>query len=1416
MSVPVATLCDYPEPPCYTLLNILHLVRGIRSFFTTMLTPYSFNKIVILMFALMLLGSGVILANPDGEQVIHGSASFDRDAGTLIVRNSNGAIIQWDSFSIEEHELTRFLQSNSDSAVLNRVVGNELSRIYGSLESNGRVFLVNPNGILVGPQGQINTAGFVASTLDVSDDAFLSGETIQFTGESTAGVTNLGVIRTTEGDVLLLAYQVTNAGEIHAANRAGLYAGQDILIASPHGGHALVNIAGIPNVAQAGTGVDNTGIIEAAQAELQAAGGNVYALAINNEGTVRATGAVRSQGQVILKSNGGDIRNTGTLAAHNLDGSGGYVSIDSGDGGTAYVSGTVDASGEYGGQVDVTGSRVAVYDEARVDASGNYGGGDVRIGGGLRGQDADIQNADYVYVGESAVVSVDATEQGDGGTVTVWAEQSNRFYGTVSARGGATSGDGGFVETSARHSLEAVGHVDTGAAHGQAGKWLIDPNDITIQNTGPDTNINPSTSYFGSSDDSSILTTATLVSALNAGGVVAVETTSSGTNSQEGNIYVNDNITKTWAGAAALNLIAHKDVIINGVTISSTNGKLDLIIKADKEQNMGGAVYLAPSTIIDTNGGDVVIGGGTNAGSQFAQGHASRPIGVEISQSQISTGAGLLTINGQSAMDSSYDAYGVSIENSQITTTTGNIVITGIAMASGGEGKGVSLSGSSITTQDGDIQVFGQGSPMADTSGEFYSGYNVGVYGGNLEATGTGSINVTGQGGEGDYSAGVSNVSASVNDGDLTITGSGGTGMDSPGVLLGSGDLVSNGAGNITVTGIANNTDSLGIAREFETTSTIGGPNATGVVTLLADSMNLEGTTFEGQGEMRFAPVNPETSVAIGDGVTGDLHFTQADLDNVSSAFSQITIGHPAAVAPVTVGMLTLPNNLMIDAGSASLEFTQTLDLLQNDLIIFGGSNVSQSAGIHAARILFFGTDSDYYLTNPDNHVGNLIGYANSLHFVGVGPIRIGDAVHGFGMNTASALFVESLGINGDIVIDNSIQAGWNALPGETTIALIAARDFINNAGAEALDPGEGRFVVISTAPDSNQLDGLIAQEVFEATPDDYASFPAGNVLAYTGTGQSSASSGAGSTTTQTSSPETPLLNTQETFDTIIDQTEIIVEEPGSSDSLSPDSLGLEEPDVGDEDSGESDSTPETETTTQSTTSSSGDSANDDATLEPGQTLAFGANGSAGANIQPPQELGESLTPQVRDELSAALEFDDDDSFEPVADGNTGDEQTPAAARRFAIDSSSSLATVPANETPIQRGEVINVSGLGGLQNVSPLFAPLELNESLTPQVRDSLSDALGFGDVVFDDSAAPQSNFGNADDGGSIGNVATNSGATAPASPVQQERPVESGEAIRIGRNGVVLPAISLTSPPELDLALTPEIRSDLAEALF
>jgi filamentous hemagglutinin family protein len=157
---------------------------------------------------LSLLLPGQVHANPQGATVVHGQASFRTDGNRLTVTNSAGAAIDWRSFSIAPGEFTHFRQPNAASTVLNRVTSPTPSQLLGTLTSNGKVILVNPAGIAVGRGAVVDTAGFTASTLSISDADWSAGRLL-FQDAGNAGAMQVdGSIRSRNGDIVLLAPKV--------------------------------------------------------------------------------------------------------------------------------------------------------------------------------------------------------------------------------------------------------------------------------------------------------------------------------------------------------------------------------------------------------------------------------------------------------------------------------------------------------------------------------------------------------------------------------------------------------------------------------------------------------------------------------------------------------------------------------------------------------------------------------------------------------------------------------------------------------------------------------------------------------------------------------------------------------------------------------------------------------------------------------------------------------------------------------------------------------------------------------------------------------------------------------------------------------------------------------------------------------
>ena len=154
---------------------------------------------------------------PTGAKVVAGQANISQQGNVLTVQQGSARLAtDWTSFSIGAGQTVNFVQPSSSSVALNRVVGNDVSRIQGALNSNGQVFLLNPNGVLFAPGAQVDVGGLVASTLKLGTADFLAGN-YAFSGDSTAAVTNQGRITAAPGGtVALIAGRIVNSGSIVA------------------------------------------------------------------------------------------------------------------------------------------------------------------------------------------------------------------------------------------------------------------------------------------------------------------------------------------------------------------------------------------------------------------------------------------------------------------------------------------------------------------------------------------------------------------------------------------------------------------------------------------------------------------------------------------------------------------------------------------------------------------------------------------------------------------------------------------------------------------------------------------------------------------------------------------------------------------------------------------------------------------------------------------------------------------------------------------------------------------------------------------------------------------------------------------------------------------------------------------------
>jgi filamentous hemagglutinin family protein len=601
-------------------------------------------------------------ALPQGAQVVNGQVVINPG---LIQQGSDKAIVNWQSFSIAAGETLRVQQPGINSVLLNRVVGGDPSLILGQLQANGRVFLVNPRGIVFGRGSQVDAGSLVASTLDLSDTSFLAGNYRFSAGPDAGGLQADGSINAPGGTVALVAPQLGVGGSI-AARRVGLGAASTVQVDVEGDGLVLFNLRSDD---ERDVALKFNGRVQAeASAELRAqARGGAAGQVLNMDGIVQARGFSQQGGRIV---------------------------IDGGTAGITSVNGQADASGETGGSIIVLGKKLALLDAARLDASGRLGGGSLQVGGGFEGQGT-AHNAERTWIGAGVELRADATEQGDGGRVAVWSDGRTDMLGSISARGGRLGGNGGSVETSGRQRLNLLGSVDASAPLGRAGQWLLDPNDVVIKsNAGTNTNVGAAPN-FSTTDDGAVVDITALNNALTGGTAVTVQTTSSGANTEHGDIDVQGAIAST--GTATLNLIATRNISFSTGSVGAGAGPLTLNLQAGgsitgSTLNTGGGTVSATST-----GGSIALGSVTSTGLTVSSGggDVTLPTGTVTGALSVTTAGGAVTQAGALAVTGTT---GLSTGAGDITLTAANnlqgavgITTTGITQIANGAGNALTL-----------------------------------------------------------------------------------------------------------------------------------------------------------------------------------------------------------------------------------------------------------------------------------------------------------------------------------------------------------------------------------------------------------------------------------------------------------------------------------------------------------------------------------------------------------------------------------------------------------------------------------------------------------------------------------------------------------------------------------------------------
>lgn len=397
-------------------------------------------------------------AGPTGGNVVAGSAEIRTNGRqTDVIQSTNRAVIDWRGFSVDAGESVYFRQPSAQAATLNRVTGDQASRIFGTIGANGQVILLNPNGVLFGQGSRVDVGSLIVSTANLSTENFMAGR-LQFTAPDKPGgsIVNRGTISAAQGGLIaLVAPHVRNDGLLYARlGRIALGSGSSFTI--DLNGDGLVNLAIRESDLQALKDVEGNPVaarIEHAGSSA-ADGGKVVILAahdaanlvndvINLGGVVRADSVgVNARGSIVLGASNGRVDITGELLTLGTE------------------------AGQAGGTINVLGNDIRIASAARLNASGHSGGGAITIQG-----DPALTGAGAI-VEQGAQLNASAQTQGDGGVIAL-SGNAVELSGDLIARGGGSAGNGGRISASAQSVRLTGGAADASAGAGATGTFVV-------------------------------------------------------------------------------------------------------------------------------------------------------------------------------------------------------------------------------------------------------------------------------------------------------------------------------------------------------------------------------------------------------------------------------------------------------------------------------------------------------------------------------------------------------------------------------------------------------------------------------------------------------------------------------------------------------------------------------------------------------------------------------------------------------------------------------------------------------------------------------------------------------------------------------------------------------------------------------
>ncbi|MDX8431281.1 MAG: filamentous hemagglutinin N-terminal domain-containing protein [Candidatus Algichlamydia australiensis] len=997
-------------------------------------------------FFVSALTAASIFCLPSGHSVKKGKAKISNRGSEVVITSGKSAVIHWDQFSIGKDETAKFQMQDAKSTVLNRVTGGNKSEILGRMESNGKVYLMNPKGILFGQDCQINVGGLVASTLDILDQ----GGKLLFEGDSDAKVVNLGKISSPHGDVQLLAQKVENRGSIDAG-RVGLAAGSKILI-KPNGSERIF--------VKAGNGsIDHSGSIRAVLTELKTK--SAYEMAINMNGLVKSAGGevvvqggkitFSAESQIDLSNTsgpggvlkvgtsihenfiqveegakffvsgkpGGEVRFkakemlfSGEVSARGMgESSGGFVEI-SASGGKFDLLQKIDCSSDAGAPGTVFHDPPAII----IDVSASSGPttfGDSYISTTLAGSNLAITTTgpgfeSITFVDGPGPGSPSISWSGDaiftltsGGTISATAPSTPTISNSLGSggidvmvftanSGGTTSGNfTGIDFTPFTIEVDANNIVidgTSGDTGGGATNIGVVTGDMTAFSTGNITITGTSVGAAGSAGNTGIRFTGTL--ATTSGNLIATGTGGVGTS---GNLGISE---AAFGGLSTVDGL----IRLTGTGGAGTGGGNHGVEIPETTIMSTGAAFTSGSGI------EIFGTGGSGSGSSFGVNFSDTPTSIESDANPIL----IVGIGGSGGMSNIGVSHTVEAEVFSTTTgSTGTVTYRGTGGSGTGDCVGVYIpidNPTPVVYSDGsDISITGIGGPAATgvgnigidiTDNVITAAINGGPGSVRLEGTGSSSGSAENHGIRMGSSGGDGTGVSALGGGDITLTGSGGAGSSlNHGVFLFFETEIIASTGEITITGTA-----------------LGGTDDSDGVQITDSSTLIETSGAIGiRGE----------SMAAGDRNRGVAIISDAIVRGVGSGSVSVT-GSGGSGAIDNQGIL-------IESSTVSTSSSSMIFNAMDDMLINAGGQIDGSSGL-----ITVSTDGDLTILGTAPNTGIFPDTGGFTGSVGGDLTLIGSATGGahvgsinpFGL-TADITFVS---IGGDVLVEATNTSGSTGL----------------------------------------------------------------------------------------------------------------------------------------------------------------------------------------------------------------------------------------------------------------------------------------------------------------------------------------------------------------------------------------------------